>query len=132
MTDKFISIEGIAKRYPGADGGATAVFENLWLSMARGEFGCVIGHSGCGKTTVLNILAGLDAPSDGRIGVRDLKAVSAPAILRKPSGMRRRSFRRYCSTRQCSVRIAKPDMLWSPQIVHSLTHMRAGTGLKEF
>ncbi|HTF78158.1 MAG TPA: ATP-binding cassette domain-containing protein, partial [Bradyrhizobium sp.] len=60
MTDKFISIEGIAKRYPGADGGATAVFENLWLSMARGEFGCVIGHSGCGKTTVLNILAGLD------------------------------------------------------------------------
>ena len=36
MTDKFISIEGIAKRYPGADGGAIAVFEDLWLSMARG------------------------------------------------------------------------------------------------
>ena len=31
MTDKFISIEGIAKRYPGADGTATAVFEDLWL-----------------------------------------------------------------------------------------------------
>ena len=46
MTDKFISIEGIAKRYPGANGGAIAVFEDLWLSMARGEFGCVIGHSG--------------------------------------------------------------------------------------
>ncbi len=45
MTDKFISIEGIAKRYPGADRGEIAVFENLWLSMARGEFGCVIGHS---------------------------------------------------------------------------------------
>jgi ABC-type nitrate/sulfonate/bicarbonate transport system ATPase subunit len=52
-SEKFISIEGIAKRYPGADGGAIAVFEDLWLSMARGEFGCVIGHSGCGKTTVL-------------------------------------------------------------------------------
>ena len=60
LTDKFISIEAIAKRYPGASGGEIAVFENLWLSMARGEFGCVIGHSGCGKTTVLNILAGLD------------------------------------------------------------------------
>jgi nitrate/nitrite transport system ATP-binding protein len=43
------------------------VFEDLWLSMARGEFGCVIGHSGCGKTTVLNILAGLDQPSDGAV-----------------------------------------------------------------
>ena len=31
MTDKFISIEGIAKRYPGAGGGEIAVFENLWL-----------------------------------------------------------------------------------------------------
>ena len=67
MTDKFISIEGIAKRYPGAGGPATTVFENLWLSMARGEFACVIGHSGCGKTTVLNILAGLDEPSEGAV-----------------------------------------------------------------
>ena len=64
MTEKFISIEAIAKRYPGA---TTAVFENLWLSMARGEFCCVIGHSGCGKTTVLNILAGLDEPSEGAV-----------------------------------------------------------------
>ena len=67
MMDKFISIEAIAKRYPGASGGEIAVFENLWLSMARGEFGCVIGHSGCGKTTVLNILAGLDEPSEGTV-----------------------------------------------------------------
>src|ERR1700733_2840518 len=65
MTDKFISIEGIAKRYPGADGGEIAVFENLWLSMGRGEFGCVIGHSGCGKTTGLNILAGLGQAIEG-------------------------------------------------------------------
>src|ERR1700678_1669455 len=63
MTDKFISIEAVAKRYPGAGGGEVAVFENLWLSIRRGEFACVIGHSGCGKTTVLNILAGPDAPS---------------------------------------------------------------------
>ena len=65
MTDRNSSpSKAIAKRYPDPAGGETAVFEDLWLSMKRGEFVCIIGHSGCGKTTVLNILAGLDAPSE--------------------------------------------------------------------
>src|SRR6266571_7393390 len=81
MTDKFISIEGIARRYPGPDGGETAVFENLWMSMARGEFGCVIGHSGCGKTTVLNILAGLDRPSEGSVIVAN-REIDGPSLDR--------------------------------------------------
>src|SRR3954464_5942183 len=81
MMDKFISIEGIAKRYRGAAGGEIAVFEDLWLSMARGEFGCVIGHSGCGKTTVLNILAGLDEPSDGVVIV-DGQAIEGTSLDR--------------------------------------------------
>ena len=67
MTDKFISIDVIARRYPAAGGGATTIFENLWLSMARGEFGCVIGLSGCGKTTVLNMVAGFEPASAGAI-----------------------------------------------------------------
>src|SRR5829696_538978 len=81
MTDKFISIEAIAKRYPGASGGEVAVFENLWLSMVRGEFGFVIGHSGCGKTTVLNILAGLDQPSEGAVIV-DGQAIEGTSLDR--------------------------------------------------
>src|SRR5262249_61914411 len=80
-SNKFISIEGIAKRYPGAGGAATTVFENLWLSMARGEFVCVIGHSGCGKTTVLNILAGLDEPSEGAVIV-DGQAIQGTSLDR--------------------------------------------------
>ena len=48
---------------------------------ARGEFVCMIGHSGCGKTTVLNILAGLDAPSDGTVIV-DGQAIEGPSLDR--------------------------------------------------
>jgi nitrate/nitrite transport system ATP-binding protein len=83
MTDKFISIEGISRRFPAASaaGGQTTVFEDLWLAMARGEFVCIIGHSGCGKTTVLNILAGLDAPSDGTVIV-DNQSIEGPSLDR--------------------------------------------------
>ena len=81
MTDKFISIEGIAKRFPAPGGGTTTVFEDLWLAMQRGEFVCIIGHSGCGKTTVLNILAGLDAPTEGTVIV-DNQAIEGPSLDR--------------------------------------------------
>src|SRR5919205_3403398 len=80
MSDKFIAIEGISKRF-AAPGGLTTVFEDLWLSMARGEFTCIIGHSGCGKTTVLNLLAGLDEPSEGAVIV-DNQAIEGPSLDR--------------------------------------------------
>src|SRR3954454_23236495 len=81
MAEKFISLEGIAKRYPAPGGATTSIFENLWLAMNRGEFTCVIGHSGCGKTTVLNILAGLDAPTEGTVIVDNL-AIEGPSLDR--------------------------------------------------
>lgn len=73
----FISIEDISRRY----GSAAPVFENLWLPMQRGEFVCMIGHSGCGKTTVLNILAGLDTPSSGVVVVNGAE-ISGPSLDR--------------------------------------------------
>lgn len=81
MSDHFISIEAIARRFPAPGGGVTTVFEDLWLSMRRGEFACVIGHSGCGKTTILNTLAGLDAPSSGAVIV-DGQAIEGPSLDR--------------------------------------------------
>src|SRR6202048_4764255 len=81
MSDKFISIEGITKRFPAPGGGMTTVFDDLWLSMSHGEFTCIIGHSGCGKTTVLNLLAGLDEPSAGTIIV-DNQSIEGPSLDR--------------------------------------------------
>ena len=50
--------------------------------MTRGEFVCMIGHSGCGKTTVLNILAGLDVPSNGGAVIVDGQAIEGPSLDR--------------------------------------------------
>ncbi len=63
MTERaFIGIEGIGKRF-----GPQVIFEDVHFNVNRGEFVCLIGHSGCGKTTILNILAGLDVPDSGAI-----------------------------------------------------------------
>ena len=63
-----ISVQGLSRRFPEPSGkGETTVFEDVWFDVPEGEFVCMIGHSGCGKSTILNILAGLDEPSDGHI-----------------------------------------------------------------
>ncbi len=83
MSKGYISIEGLARSFPApsGSGAATTVFRDLWFAMDKGEFVCVIGHSGCGKTTVLNILAGLDDPSAGVVIV-DGKEISGPSLDR--------------------------------------------------
>ncbi len=81
MSDRFISIEGIARRFPTRSGAPVTIFEDLSLSIARGEFVCIIGHSGCGKSTVLNVLAGLDQPDAGYVFI-DEKQITAPGLDR--------------------------------------------------
>src|SRR5262245_52625425 len=78
MSDPLIRIEGIAKRFTAGDGTVSTVFEDLHLSIEQGEFVCLIGHSGCGKTTILNILAGLEPASDGYVfvGGREIRGPS--------------------------------------------------------
>ncbi len=81
MSNRFISIEGIARRFPSRSGEPVTIFKDLSLSIARGEFVCIIGHSGCGKSTVLNVLAGLDRPDEGFVFI-DEKQITAPGLDR--------------------------------------------------
>jgi nitrate/nitrite transport system ATP-binding protein len=78
MSDPLIKIEAIAKRFTTREGALSTVFEDVHLSVERGEFMCLIGHSGCGKTTILNILAGLEPASDGYVfvGGREIRGPS--------------------------------------------------------
>ena len=73
MTARAIHLASKASpsAFPRRAAAATDRVRGSWLPMNSGEFTCIIGHSGCGKTTVLNILAGLDVPSDGVVIVDD-------------------------------------------------------------
>ncbi len=77
----YVSIQGIARRFAQPGGDTQTVFENVHFAIAKGEFVCLIGHSGCGKTTILNILAGLDASDDGVVLVGGREA-SGPSLDR--------------------------------------------------
>ncbi len=82
MTQHFLQVEGLAKRFPGPKGkDDLTVFENIHFGIDKGEFVCIIGHSGCGKTTILNVLAGLDEASDGVV-IMDGKEISGPSLDR--------------------------------------------------
>ena len=60
--DTLVSFEGVVKRF----GGFVAV-QRLDFEIRKGEFLAIMGSSGCGKTTTLRMLAGLEAPSEGVI-----------------------------------------------------------------
>ncbi|MDD3340633.1 MAG: ABC transporter ATP-binding protein [Bacilli bacterium] len=61
----FIEFKGVKKEYDG-DIKIIAV-KNCSFQIEKGEFVVVLGPSGAGKTTILNILGGMDSPSEGKI-----------------------------------------------------------------
>ena len=66
MTDRYVYLENVNMRFVTKKG----VFEALKginLNIQQGEFVSIIGHSGCGKSTVLNLIAGLLEPSSGHL-----------------------------------------------------------------
>ena len=76
MAEKYLSVERVAKTFASGKGEFVALTE-IDLAIRKGEFVTLIGHSGCGKTTLLNLVAGLTEPSEGAI-VLDRKHVAGP------------------------------------------------------
>ena len=58
----IVEIEGLTKRF-----GAIAAVDRVDLEVGRGELFALLGSSGCGKTTLLRMLAGFETPDEGRI-----------------------------------------------------------------
>ncbi|MFZ5526338.1 MAG: ABC transporter ATP-binding protein [Pseudomonadota bacterium] len=77
-TRPYLQVQSLGKRYPGSP---EPVFEHVNFQLRRGEFVCIIGHSGCGKTTILNTLSGLEQASEGHVFM-DGREVNAPGLER--------------------------------------------------
>jgi nitrate/nitrite transport system ATP-binding protein len=64
--DRYAAFSGVAKSFPGR-GAPVRVVQGFNLSLKQGEFVSIIGHSGCGKSTVLSMMAGLTRASEGAV-----------------------------------------------------------------
>ena len=74
----FLKIENLSKRFAPD---LPPVFENVHFGIERGEFVCIIGHSGCGKSTILNVLAGIESASSG-YAYMDNREIAGPSLDR--------------------------------------------------
>ncbi|MFN4142308.1 ABC transporter ATP-binding protein [Aestuariivirga sp.] len=73
----FIRIEGVSKSF-----GGFAAVKNVSLDITKGEMFALLGGSGCGKTTLLRMLAGFEAPSAGRIYIDGQDMTEVPPYER--------------------------------------------------
>ena len=71
-----LAIENVSKSFQSASGMVLAL-DHVSLQVNEGEFVCLVGASGCGKTTLLNIIAGLEKPDSGDV-LADGKPVTGP------------------------------------------------------
>jgi NitT/TauT family transport system ATP-binding protein len=71
-----LAIEQVSKSFQSASGKVLAL-DRVSLNVAEGEFVCLVGASGCGKTTLLNIIAGLEKPDSGTV-LADGEPVTGP------------------------------------------------------
>ena len=69
LNDRYVEIYDLVKAYPNPYGEPIRVVDGFNLKMSKGEVVSVIGHSGCGKSTVLTMVAGLNEISGGSVSV---------------------------------------------------------------
>lgn len=77
----LVSLRNVGKTYRSLQGDDYVAVEDFNIEIEAGEFFCLLGTSGCGKTTVLNMLAGFEQPTTGRIEI-DGRIIEAPGADR--------------------------------------------------
>jgi len=82
----YLQLESVSKRF-----GDFIAVNNVSLTVERGEIFCLLGASGCGKTTLLRLLAGFEAPSSGRLLIDGQDLALIPPY-RRPVNMMFQSY----------------------------------------
>jgi NitT/TauT family transport system ATP-binding protein len=77
----ILHIQGLSKSYRQAGGEITEAIGDITCAVEAGEFVSFVGPSGCGKTTLLMTIAGLLAPSAGRVAVNGREVAGPPPDL---------------------------------------------------
>ncbi|NJN39370.1 MAG: ATP-binding cassette domain-containing protein [Acaryochloridaceae cyanobacterium CSU_3_4] len=73
-TEPFLILDNITKTYPTA-AGPNVVIKDINLTVNEGEFICIIGHSGCGKSVLLNTISGFAIPEHGQVRMRGQRII---------------------------------------------------------
>lgn len=87
LTQPFLTLENVVKVYNTRSGPQT-IIKDINLEVQQGEFLCVIGHSGCGKSTMLNTVSGFVTPTEGEVKLKG-------KLVEKPGPDRMMVFQNY-------------------------------------
>jgi len=78
MVPPLIELTGATKRFPSGSGSVHTAVRDLSMTVQPGEFVAVVGPTGCGKSTTLSLVSGLQPPSAGRVQVNGTDVKSIP------------------------------------------------------
>ncbi len=107
LPGQSVAFEGVRFAYPGAEG---RVFDGLDLTLPAGRSTAIVGPNGAGKTTLVKLLAGLHAPSEGRVTVDGIDAKDLDqAAWQRQVAVVFQDFNRYPLTAADNVGLGSPE-----------------------